>query len=327
MTTIYFAGGEDIDFSQTGGSTVITTASHFRSAFSRCALRVPSSVLDTFYWQNYTPFSTSSFWLSAQVFGGGITTNTALNLLKLLDSSNIVRFRIAGTGANSTFAIFKVNAAGTSTQLGSNFTLTFSTTILDKLDINIVDSASGSVAIYLNGISIFTFSGDTTTDGVSTIANIRLQQYGSNTDWSEIIISDADTRTMSLQTLAPVANGNTHNFDTGSPAAANVNEVTLNDATLDGSTTAGQIDQYTIPAIASGTYTIMAIGVSARMRKGTSGPSKADLNVRSGGSDFFSSDQVLTTAFADYINWWTTDPNTSATWTAYPSNIGIKSVT
>ena len=125
---------------------------------------------------------------------------------------------------------------------------------------------------------------------------------------------------------APTAHGNTHNFDTGSPAASNVNETSLNDATLDGSASAGQIDQYTIPSIAAGTFTITAVGVSARCQKGASGPTKMDLGVRSGGSDYWSSDQALTTTWAGYQNWWVTDPNTAATWAALPSNIGLKSV-
>ncbi len=132
---------------------------------------------------------------------------------------------------------------------------------------------------------------------------------------------------MSLQSLAPVANGNTHNFDTGTPAAANVNEITLSDGTVDGSTTAAQIDQYTIPALATGSFSILAVGVSARMQKGTSGPTKMDLGVRST-SDYWSADQVLTVTWAAYQNWWTTDPNTaSSPWAALPSNIGLQSVT
>jgi hypothetical protein len=112
-----------------------------------------------------------------------------------------------------------------------------------------------------------------------------------------------------LQTLAPVANGNTHNFDTGTPGRSKVNENTLNDTTLDGSTTAGQIDQYTIPVPSHpGTFAIVAVGVSARMQKGTSGPSKMDLGVRSGGTDYWSTDISLGASWATSQNWWTTDP-------------------
>jgi hypothetical protein len=125
----------------------------------------------------------------------------------------------------------------------------------------------------------------------------------------------------------PVANGNTHNFDTGSPAASKVNETTLDDTTLDGSTTAGQIDQYTIPAITSGTFGIIAIGVSARMQKGTSGPSKMDLGTRVSGTDYWSTDFSLAASWQTSQYWQTVDPSTSAAWTALPTNIGLKSVT
>jgi len=239
------------------------------------------------------------------------------------------KLAIYGSGTNGVAAAFKVSNAGVATQLGSNFSLPFSTSSVDKLDFYIDYQAAGTFTVYLNGIQVFTYSGDVTTDGTTTLTGLRLASLGHsrNFNWSEVMLTDFDTRSWNLQTLAPVANGNTHNFDTGSPAASNVNEITLSDATLDGSTSAGQIDQYTLPAIASGTYSIVSIGVSARLQKGSSGPSKMDLGVRSGGSDYWSSDQTLTTAWTDYQNWWMTDPNTSATWAALPTNIGLKSVT
>jgi hypothetical protein len=139
-------------------------------------------------------------------------------------------------------------------------------------------------------------------------------------------VSDSDTRSLGLQTFQPVANGNTHSFDTGSPAASNVNEVTLDDTTYDGSSTAGQIDQYTIPSLASG-YGVVAFGVSARAAKGASGPTKIDLGVRVGGSDYWSSDQSLGVSLLNYQIWWSTNPNTTVPWVGVPDNIGLQSVT
>lgn len=331
MTTIYFAGGEDSEFSVSGGMVVSTTAGRFRSAYARCAL-VSSGVGSPGFAINWLPFSASTFWASCRFqTSSGLSTTATLVAVAFYDSSMIVRIRLVQVTTN-TFKIEKVTAAGVATQLGSNFTITGGSVIPDKLDFFIVDAVSGTVNVYLNTIQVFTFSGDTTTDGVTSIAYIYLasmlaQNIGQTCGWSEVMVTDTDTRALNLQTLAPVANGNTHNFDTGSPAAANVNEITLNDATLDGSTTAGQIDEYTIPSLAAGTYGIIAVGVSARMTKGSSGPSKADLVVRSGTTDYLSADQSLTTAWQNYQNWWTTDPNTSAAWTALPVNVGIKSVT
>jgi hypothetical protein len=77
----------------------------------------------------------------------------------------------------------------------------------------------------------------------------------SNQTWTPV--SDSDTRGMAgLVTLPPVANGNTHNFDVGTPAASNVNKIIINDSTFDGATTPGLIDQYTIGSLPAGSWQI-----------------------------------------------------------------------
>ncbi len=330
MATVYFGGGEDCDFYQVGGGTVTTDVFYYRTTYARCAL-LGSTAPSTCYWQNWLPFNVSTFWTSARLsWRAGSFGSATIRAFGWCDSANVERLRVSSVGTNL-FKVEKVDGSGTSTQLGSNFTLVPSdlSGAPDKLDVYMVYNSVGTFTLYWNGVQYFTYSGDVTTNSATAVAFVRMGGVasGGGGAWSELIIADTDTRSANLQTLAPVANGNTHDFDTGSPAAANVNEITLNDATLDGSTTAGQIDQYTIPSIAGGTYTIWSIGVSARMQKGVSGPSKMDLGVRSGGVDYWSSDQTLTVAWTDYQNWWSTDPNTSATWGGLPVNIGLKSVT
>lgn len=331
---IYFRGGEDSEFFSVGICSVITTAGHFIATLARCALRVTTNNLggQAAYWQNQAPFSLGSFWHSSKLFSSSGGTNISTVLLAYKSADGVVRLRLTSV-SNGVFKIEKVSAAAVVTQLGSNFAYFPNTSVPDKLDVNIVYAVSGTFNIYLNGQPLVAFSGDVTTDSITALASLCL---GTNTnsgagttttDWSEAIVSDSDTRSMSLQTLPPIANGNTHNFDTGTPAAANVNETTLNDTTLDGSTTAGQIDEYTIGAIASGTFSIVDFTVSARAQKGSSGPSKIDTVVRVGSTDYFSADQALTTAFANYQPSFATDPSTGLAWAALPSQIGLKSVT
>lgn len=332
MTTpivVYLAGGEDTDFYQVGGQSITSNTSQFRTAFARCGLG--TSFAGTGYWQNWVPFSASTFWFGARVWSNSTGSNGGLAdpIVQFLDASNIVRISLEIS--SSGFSLYKIDASSTKTLLTSGTLIWSGSSFIDKFDMRVIDAVSGSLTVYLNGIQIMTYSGDTTTNGVSTLANIRLASasgFGGAFTWSEVIISDTDTRSMDLYTLVPAANGNTHNFDTGTPAAANINEIVLNDSTLDGSSVAGQIDEYTVQTtLPAGTYTILAIGVSGRMQKGLSGPSKADFLVRSGGTDYASADQVLTTTWAGYQNWWTTDPNTSGLWASLPLNIGVKSVT
>ncbi len=326
--TILFAGGEDSDFLSIGGGGISTSVNNRRSSYSRCAL----GGINTFgAWISGYSFSASSFWTTLRV--NNMTTSGNAYLFTAYDTNFVRRLQFRCSGNiffPATMNVEKVNAAGSATSLGT-YTQPQGTAIggqTDKIDIFVNYAVSGQILIYMNGLPLFSYSGDVTTDSVTSLCHVGTGVCGSTTAWfSEMIVADVDTRNFSLQTLAPVANGNTHNWDTGSPAAANVNEITLDDTTLDGSTTAGQIDQYTIPAPVSGSLSIMAVGISARMTKGTTGPSKMDLGVRSSGADYWSSDLTLITAWGNYQNWWSTDPATSAAWTGLPTNIGLKSVT
>ncbi len=327
MTTIYFAGGEDIDFNLSGGAGSSNTSGSYRTPNARCSIYIPgfSSVANI---KNATSFNTSTFWFTGRSYQTSVVSVSQAPI-NFTDINGKVRLRILYT-TNTTASFQKLTAAGVATTLFT-FNLTLSLSTIDKWDISVNYSTTGYVYVYLNGALLGSFTGDTTSDdGITSLTGFQLYSFtagaGSSGFWSEVIVSDSDTRPMFLQTLAPVANGNTHNFDTGSPSASNVNEIFLNDGTLDGSSVAGQIDEYTIPSLVGGTYSILAVGVSARMIKGATGPTKAQLVLRSGSTDYTSPNQSLMTGWSTYSNWWSNDPNTSSPWAALPVNIGIESV-
>lgn len=348
MVQIYFRGGEDIDFAVIGPNHGLQgTGGRFRAGFARYAMELAiNAVANADFWLAPNKFSVSSFWFTARInVSGG--TNPGLNgnyLWYLTDSGGVIRIRIRLVSQNNAFssviwAVDKVNSVGTATQLGSNFTLSnIGTSVLCKLDIQCVYSTTGTFNIYMAASDgsastlAFTYTGDVTTDSQTLVTGFALGQPGSGggnyCDWSEVIVSDTDTRTMGLVTLAPVANGNTHTFDTGSPAAANVNETTLNLTTFDGSSVAGQIDQYTIGTLPTGTWQILDFAVSAQLIVGATGPLHMDLGVRSGSTpaDYWSSDIAVATNWTTYVYDWPNDPSTSALWTALPVNIGLRSV-
>lgn len=339
--TFAFAGGEDECHYQQGGGSVTTTTTQFRVSpvqFADCALVVPAGGSASAFWANSIAYegTPALFWwtgrlVSAGTFGIGVVNST---LLKFVDALGFVRLRLRCTITSPlTIIAEKVNTAGTATALTNilapwNF-VTSGAGISDQLVVFWDNQASGTLHVYFNNVLVLSFSGDTTTEATAINGHQLGNVYPSSTmAWSEIIASpDTDLRSYDLKTLRPVANGTTHNWDTGTPAPGNVNETTRNDTTLDGSTTAGQIDGYTIPVMPTGTYSIIAIVINAIMQKGPSGPSKADLGVLSGGTDYWSSDFVLTTAWATYSNVWTVDPNTSSNWAALPTNIEARSVT
>lgn len=345
--TIFWAGGEDSDFTGIGTNRgVDTTAGHFRSTYARCGVSNPNGsaaqgIANIDFWSVHNEFSTSAFWFTAQLYAAGGTIIAAgEQMIRFTDSAGVVRIRLRVSTANTTvptigYTAETVNAAGAVVTTIGTYSLIQANASLGKIDIFCNYASSGQFTIYNNGTQILTFSGNLLTDSNTTINGFDLGTFqnftaaGGPCCWSELIVSDSDTRQNSLQTLAPVANGSTHNFDTGTPAASNVNETTMNDATLDGSTTAGQIDQYTIPALASGNPSILAVVVSARMQEGSSGPAHADVGVRAGSTpgNYWSSNFALTTAWGPFQNVWLTDPSTGTGWQALPVNIGVQSVT
>jgi hypothetical protein len=332
MTNILWVGAEDLEYVQMGGAAISTSSTTFRSGFgSRCSL--PANGFNTF-WESIKEYSESDFWFSARCVAAtsGNATNTVL--IGFLDDSLNVRVRVVGLGSNS-WKVQKVDASGTATDIGNHFFWPISTTsnVLDKIDIHIVDDVTGSMDIYVNGMYVFAFLGDLTTDGVSTLAHHRLggPAGGVNCFWSETFICDGDTRSLSLAGFDPVANGNANTFDTGSPSVSNINEVTLDDTTLNGSSVAGQIDQYTNGAVPSGTLDVIGVVISARAQKGESGPSKLALGVRTSGSDYWGSDQALDVAWENIQEVFATNPDTGAVWrrneigAAVGFNVGSKS--
>lgn len=344
MVAIYAIGGEDSELYQVGGGVITTTAGQFRSPQARCALRVTVGGTSQSFWQYIKPFSQAVFWAKARLVtsaSAGIVSSIVWQAYSL-DGLPRLRIRCTVSGSPGTYVIEKVTTAGVLTTLATFFwSPTPGPAVPDQVDIFVNYAVAGEVSLYFNrNLVATTGTGvDVTTNSITALVNLG---YGNHTNttvtatgcnWSEAVVSDTDTRSWNLQGFPAVANGNTHNFDTGTPAAANVNEISIDYSTLDGSTTAGQIDEYTTGAVAAGTYSIIAYVVSAVMQKGATGPSKADLLVRTGSADWPSTDQVLTVSWDTYQYVWLLNPNTGVAWlpgdvgAAVGFNIGIKSIT
>lgn len=341
-----FAAGEDSDGVSIGSAGISTLAGAFRSSYARCGLLVSNGAVGLTYWRFANVFSSASFWFTARIWNTGGNFSSPDVLWKGLDVSNIVRLRVRNTSGNTsggTFVVEKLDSTGAATQLGSSFTSGFTDSTLYKWDLKVVNAVAGSIEFYVspaNGGSPslrYSFSGDTTTNGVTVLTGYDAGQCNTlgntqTTVWSEMITHTAPTLSMSLAGGHPVANGNTHNFT--SAAAANVNPITMNLATPDYSNTAGQIDQYTVGAIPAGSFSVRAVVVGGTGQKGTSGPSKLDWGVRTGAADFWSPDIAMSAlnapAPSQYA--WDLNPNTGVAWqttevgNAAGFNIGARSV-
>jgi hypothetical protein len=167
-----------------------------------------------------------------------------------------------------------------------------------------------TVNVYLNGNLLITYTGDVTVSGVSSLEAAALSANGAN-DWevSEVIVADSDTRNLSLVTMAPTAAGTT---DQWTGAYSGVNETTLSTASPNSSTTSGQDQQYELTALPSGTFSVLAVKISAYAETASSENLKLGFN--SGGTVGVDGGQALTTAWATYESLFPQNPVTAAAW-------------
>lgn len=321
--TIYFAGGEDIDFTLTGTVGVDTTAGNRRTSWSRSCLQPATTTAPTGFppANNIsTPVFTalSDIWIhwqhahSTGVLNGG--TSNGANELVLYGSDGVIRFAVRGTGTNGQLKFTKRNSGGTLTDLATSAATSF-VTALQQWDLHLTSTTAD---FYINGSNTPTlsYSGDTTTDSIGSWGRAAWGSITSSgaSGFSEIIIANTDTRAMGLFSMQPVANGNTMVW-TGS--VGNINESTLNDSTTLTTDNNNDLAQFTAPTSApSGTWAIQAMVQSVRANRGASGPQHFQYNARpvGGSGDYYTSDVLLAAGLANYQNIWATSPASGSAW-------------
>jgi hypothetical protein len=341
--TILFCGGEDCDFSIVGAYAINTTAAAYRSTYARHNLRLTGGTS----WSSSDgifgsfPSALSEAWLSWRGYYAHSGSSSAQGYFLVLRDGTVNRILLGTDGASpagtAKYRLFKRTAAGVETTLATS-SGTISLTSLNKFDVYVNYGASGTFRLYVGGVLVIDYSGDLTTDGATTLSNFQFNYIagavspsGSLVSLSEVIVADEDTRGMALATLTPLAAGNAQAW---SGAVGDVNEAALSDASIISTTAADQLAQFTVTpgsAITSGTG-IRAVSVNARAAKGASGPQNLQAVVRTGSTDYASSNLSVATALGRVANIWGTNPNTSVAWLgsdllAAGFNIGLKSIT
>ena len=246
------------------------------------------------------------------------------------------RLVVRDTGTAGTWAVYKRNAAGTYTQLGSNFTTGLSSAVT-AFDIHVVYGTSGSVTIYLAGAQVFSFSGDTTTDSATTLSSVELAGIATgsnNVIWSEVFVADSDTRGSGLWLMNSSTAGNAQTWS-GTPS--NVNEQVTADTTYIAAASAGLIEEFKTGGIAlpTGSWGVAAVKMIARALVGTSGPQHVEYVTRVGSTDYVGGSWAppvgsFATDTQNYMQ--ALNPGTGVAWTtgdltATTFNYGVESVT
>ena len=332
-TTIYWAGGEDSSFVALQGQTVTTSSGFFRAAYARSAVGIYNSgttIPLTNYAQTPKFGPASNFWVHGMTYTNAVTAGAATILLAVADSSGVTRLLVSETGTIGQLQICTCNAAGTITSLVTSLPDTLLADQLCSIDLFVNYGISGQVTCYYNGISVADTgaSVNVTTDGATALAEVYYGGlYGTSMYWSECIIANGSTLGMAVQTLPPLAAGNTQSW-TGT--VADIDETTINDANFINTTATGALSEWTVgTSLPPGNWAILAVVQEARVSVGAIGPQHFEWVVRtSDGSDHVQGTIAPNTS----LNYcgpaiWTTNPHTAAAWNAGDLvNAGIESL-
>ncbi len=321
--SILWCGGEDIDFPNGTSVAISTTTSpaDFRVGYARCGLRCSSGVSSS---------------RSLSFVGGAITSAWVHFQVSIVSSLQQTPF--AGLGLNSAGngGIFVGNASGNSlktalyiwdgttltqlaTETGTSLTAGSGTTQIDLQITNL--GASSTVNVYVKNVLVIAFSGSTVISGITSLDCAAIYAgTASNFYISEFIIGTADTRTMSLLTMAPNAAGDTNNWTTGT--YANINPVTINDGSVIAVNTTGQDFQANLIDLPSGNFgNVQAVkaAVRAEVTAGAT-PTSLKIGVKTNATIDVDAGRALTTGFLTYERLMLTNPVTSTAWQASEMN-------
>ena len=357
--TILWAGNEDIDFAALVNAAEDCCSDNNR-AYSRGNIvaggfgdwndngNPTSSTPPTNYALTPTFTSSTSLWVHGYNSEGNsnsvlTSSGNGWELLALYSPDGYPRIAIGypnGTATGSQinqYSIYTIDNTGTYTLLATQSSAYSSNPICGTqtttFDVYVNYGTSGTVTLYCNSVQAVTYSGNVTTNSATTLNQVRFAGINA---WSEMIVSTTPTLAMHLLCLAPAANGNADTFTTGN--VSNINEFTLDTTTVDASGTAGQIQEYTVvPSTWSdwsafgSSANVLAVVMHASALVNSTGPQHLQAMVRTGGTDYTSSNLSPNQYSWTHIsNIWATNPNTSANWTLGDLsnagfNIGFKS--
>lgn len=324
--TILFMGSEMDAFVpnlSTVTETTATTFDNYNASFCRAAIEVYTG---TEYAEGAIASGQTDVWAHFDISSFYQGTDNQQRFV-WLNASGTPSVRINQDSINTLMSVeYWTGAAWVS----AGSTTAYINAARQTIDMHVVcNSASGSMELYIAGTKLI----DATVDlsGTTSLKNFRL--YGNtyaplyDTDWySQVVIADEPTIGMRLLTRYPNGAGATSGW-TG--AYTGIDEAVFDDADFILSASANQVSTFAQTGSSLTGYVVRAVGVSARAKRGASGPQNIQLALRSAGTDYFSSSQALGLGYEAHQNIWETDPATASDWvnTAISSlQPGVKSI-
>jgi hypothetical protein len=320
--TILFAGGEMGAFIPSD-STVIETTSGYNSDFARCMIKAQRS---SNYAETATIAATADLWLHFEMVQGN-SAFAAGTWLTLYDTGGTGRIRVRSGGDNTTLYMDYWN--GTAWTEVDNFAISMND--LQTFDIHVVsNTATGSAKLYVAG-TLRIESGTLDLSAFTGITKARFTGRTTNAvsaGPSQVIMADESTIGWRLKTVPATGAGASTAWTGG---YTEIDEITYSDADFINSATADQVELFTHSTTVPDGYTVRGVAVTARAKRGTTGPQNMRLMLRSGGTTYDNgADLALDEGYGAFCAVWETDPATSADFTASAIaslQFGVKSIT
>lgn len=237
--------------------------------------------------------------------------------------------RVANTG------IIKAYRGAASEVSSGTKVLAVNTTYLIEVHFKIHDT-TGRIEVKVDNIQDIDFTGDTKPGADTQFDKVRLG-YGPGALWytsayfDNFIIDDAawigDTK---IQVVVPTGAGTTTGWTPSAGANyACVDEIPASDADYVSINAVDTVDTYAAGNLIGDVSSIKCVQIQSRVRTdGAPTPTNLKLVVRSGGTDYFSGDNVVPASEKSLWNLWEDNPADAAAWEEADVNameMGVKS--
>ncbi len=326
-------GGEMGFFSPADANTIENASlggdesDSYSTTFARCATR---SNNETSYAETPDIGSVlTTAWIHFQIeIGAAPAFSGYRTLFVWKDNAGTERIRIQHDPTNYNTILQHYN--GSWNTIGAAFTINMQSYQVFDLLVT-CNSASGSVRLFTSGTERIGTTVNTT--AIAQLNKARFSGWSwaspvsARTSVSEVVIADEATVGMRVMTYYVTGTGNDFAW-TGT--YADVDEIPFADADFINSTVAGDVELFTgTPVSSIASLNIRAVCVTARARRGASGPQNIQLALRTGGTNYFSGTQALDVGYKGHVAVWETNPFTAAAWTAADAaaiEFGVKSI-
>lgn len=336
MAQVLFAGGKLNSFAPTGAVSEITTAGRFNNTYA-------DSVIQT---SNITAYVTGAFTdttgASANITGTGTyychfdffdasgVTDAGGIIFCLYDASTQPWLSIRCTGANGA-AVYYNSGTGPSpvwTIIGSAFTVPYNS--LATIDLKLVLNGAGTHSMELSVNQSIAASGtfSLTVPNLSKFRFMNPSPAARALNFSQVLITEGISTINAKVKYSSATAAGTNSGWTG--AYTDINEAIGSDATVLSAASAGlkstfAMGDVTVPV----GFVIKDVFVWSRGKNDGASPANIKTVVRSGGTDYSSSDMTgVGTSFGPLLNRRNVDPATSTAWTQSGWNaveVGVES--